>query len=34
VLGWSEAELASTVFLDLINLDDLEKTQAAWEAAV
>ena len=30
-LGWSEVEVASTVFFDFIHPADLEKTQLAWE---
>jgi len=33
VLGWSEAEVASTVFFDFIHPQDLPKTQAAWADA-
>jgi len=32
-LGWSEEEVRSTRFLDLIHPDDLVRTQAAWVAA-
>ncbi len=32
VLGWSEAEIARTPFLDILHPDDLERTRSAWEA--
>ena len=32
VLGWSEAELRATRFFDLLHPDDLDRTQAAFEA--
>jgi PAS domain S-box-containing protein len=32
VLGWSEREIASTVFFDFIHPDDLAATQRAWAA--
>ena len=34
VLGWSEEEIAKTVFFDFIHPDDLPKTRAAWAAAM
>ncbi len=34
VLGWSEREIATTVFFDFIHPDDLAATQRAWEAAI
>jgi PAS domain S-box-containing protein len=33
-LGWSEEEVANTVFFDFIHPDDQERTHAAWEDAV
>jgi len=33
-LGWSEEEVAKTVFFDFIHPDDLDSTQRAWEAAI
>jgi len=33
-LGWSEDDLASTPFLELIHPDDVDKTQAAWDGLV
>ena len=33
VLGWSEAEVARTVFFDFIHPDDLQPARAAWAAA-
>lgn len=32
-LGWSEEEIRSMRFLDLLHPDDLERTHATWEAA-
>ncbi|MET0281974.1 MAG: PAS domain-containing protein [Steroidobacteraceae bacterium] len=32
-LGWSEAELAATVFFDFIHPDDLQRTRQAWQDA-
>ncbi|WP_071323574.1 hybrid sensor histidine kinase/response regulator [Janthinobacterium sp. 1_2014MBL_MicDiv] len=32
-LGWSEEEIRTTKFLELIHPDDLKRTYAAWEAA-
>ncbi|WP_300754495.1 PAS domain-containing protein [Janthinobacterium sp.] len=32
-LGWSEEEIRSTRFLDLLHPDDLERTQTGWAAA-
>ncbi len=34
VLGWSEAEVASTVFFDFIHPADLPRTREAWTAAI
>jgi PAS domain S-box-containing protein len=34
LLGWSEAEVASTFFLDFVHPDDLPQTRAVWNAAV
>jgi PAS domain S-box-containing protein len=34
VLGWSEREIAATVFFDFIHPDDQAKTHEAWEAAM
>jgi PAS domain S-box-containing protein len=34
VLGWSEAEVARTVFFDFIHPDDLARTRAAWADAM
>jgi PAS domain S-box-containing protein len=34
VLGWSEREVATTVFFDFIHPDDLAATQDAWVAAM
>lgn len=34
VLGWSETEIASTVFFDFIHPDDLAKTRSAWADAM
>ena len=34
VLGWSEAEIASTAFFDLLHPDDLARSRAAWAAAL
>ena len=33
ILGWSETEMASKVFFDLVHPDDVPKTRAAWIAA-
>jgi PAS domain S-box-containing protein len=33
ILGWSEAEIASKVFLELVHPDDLLRTQTAWSDA-
>ena len=34
VLGWSEEEVAKTLFFDFIHPDDMAKTEAAWDAAI
>lgn len=34
ILGWSEEEIARTVFFDFIHPDDLAKTRAAWDEAM
>ena len=34
VLGWSEAEIASTALFDLLHPDDLARGRAAWNAAL
>ncbi len=34
MLGWSEQEVAQTVFFDFIHPDDLPATQAAWTSAM